>query len=95
MIEQETNAGKLTASQKHFIVEMQLLCESKTPLGVPVEPDVYIMIAVSSLDGETWSAKIVFSKFATKNCSLNLTNFTGGSLLANLGERYDANASES
>lgn len=36
---------------------MQLLCESKTPLGVPVEPEVYMIIAVSSFDGETSSGE--------------------------------------
>lgn len=33
---------------------------SKTPLGTPVEPDVYIIIAVSSAFGETVAALDVF-----------------------------------
>lgn len=32
---------------------MQLLCDNNTPFGVPVDPDVYMMMAVSSLPGET------------------------------------------
>ena len=44
-------SNELTTSQNPFIVAIQLLCESKTPFGVPVEPDVYIIIAVSSFDG--------------------------------------------
>lgn len=37
---------------------MQFLWERSTPFGVPVEPDVYIIIAVSSGDGETPSGII-------------------------------------
>lgn len=46
-------AHQLTTSQKHFIVAIQLKWLSRTPLGTPVEPDVYIMTAVSSFEGET------------------------------------------
>lgn len=42
------------------MVAMQLLCDSKTPFGTPVEPDVYMIIAVSSFDGGTSSVKIFF-----------------------------------
>lgn len=49
------NQISLTQSQKHFNVEMQLLWVSWTPLGCPVDPDVYIMIATSFFDGATGS----------------------------------------
>ena len=43
------------ASAKALRVANMFLCESMTPLGTPVEPDVYIMIAVSMGDGCTGS----------------------------------------
>lgn len=45
----------LTQSQKHLSVVMQLLCVNCTPFGYPVEPDVYMIIAMSSRDGATGS----------------------------------------
>ena len=47
-----------TTSQKPFIVEMRFLWDNNTPFGVPVDPDVYIIIAISSAFGGTASAII-------------------------------------
>lgn len=47
----KSEASKLKVSQTPFIVEMQLLCESNTPFGIPVDPEVYMIIATSLLFG--------------------------------------------
>lgn len=44
-----------TTSTKPFMVAMQFLWDKQTPLGVPVEPEVYIIIAISSPLGGTFS----------------------------------------
>uniref|UniRef100_A0A8W7PAM2 Uncharacterized protein n=1 Tax=Anopheles coluzzii TaxID=1518534 RepID=A0A8W7PAM2_ANOCL len=74
----------LRISQKFFIVPIQLACDSRTPLGVPVEPDVYMMMAVSSAAGGdpapvvsvgcSWSSmKMIFFTFGvTFSTLLNL-----------------------
>lgn len=41
-----------TTSQNDFITEITFVCDKSTPLGTPVDPDVYIMIAVSELFGD-------------------------------------------
>lgn len=43
------------ASAKAFSVASMLRCDRITPLGTPVEPDVYMMMAVSEGDGGTES----------------------------------------
>ena len=56
---------KLTQSQKHLSVVMQLLCVNCTPFGCPVEPDVYMIIAMSSRDGATGSILFLMPKSIT------------------------------
>lgn len=58
------------------------LCVSRTPLGAPVDPLVYMMMAMSSAEGGTSAAKIkiVYNYLSdlqnvcvcTKSCYLNL-----------------------
>lgn len=43
--------SKSTASEKPSSDAIQFLCDSITPFGVPVDPDVYMMMAMSSGDG--------------------------------------------
>jgi hypothetical protein len=55
-----TSSGLIsTTSMNPFIVAMQLLCERRTPFGVPVDPDVYIIIAVSSFLGGTQARNFI------------------------------------
>lgn len=44
-----------TESEKALTVVTMLRWVSTTPLGTPVEPDVYMMMAVSSGHGELFS----------------------------------------
>ena len=43
--------GGLTTKWNAFIVVMRASCGRTTPFGVPVEPDVYIIMAGSSWHG--------------------------------------------
>lgn len=74
---------------------MQFLCDNRTPFGVPVEPEVYIMIAISSPFGGTFSARnkdfinrIEFNKILL----LPLTKFALVSDLDNLVEWQNLDA---
>lgn len=54
----------LTQSKNPFILEIKLLCDKTTPLGVPVDPDVNMIMATSSFVGGALSK--IFKKIKFK-----------------------------
>lgn len=64
-----TSSGLIsTASQKAFSVEMMFSWDRSTPFGTPVEPDVYIMIAVSlDCGGDIFACELLPTWITSEN----------------------------
>lgn len=54
-----------TLSENPLRVVIQFLCDNKTPFGAPVDPDVYMIMAISSGDGGDATSVLVFPVFTT------------------------------